>query len=161
MASSIPLPSSLAVNRATASRSENRKGRSNNRYFRVKDSNFEREGAASCTSPRSRASITLLSSNRVELGNTSIQAVPSISALMRAARSVAASPLGCPTAETTWLNLMTISPSSHPSGPASAAGVDNRAMPAAAARAGINLIKLSSLLHASSRCITKRENSLW
>ncbi|CSB01473.1 Uncharacterised protein [Vibrio cholerae] len=99
--------------RSTASTSSKRKGRSKIRYFLVNFSNLDSEGAASCTSPLSKASNTLSSSYSVELGNTCIQALPFISSLTRFSSSDAAIPFGCLSVLVTWLNLITISPGSQ------------------------------------------------
>ncbi len=79
----------------------------------MKVSNFDSDGAAIWTSPASIASRTWSSLYRVEFGYTSTQAVPFISSFTRSANRLAAIPLGCLSVLVTWLNLMTISPSSQ------------------------------------------------
>ena len=64
-------------------------------------------------SPFSIASRTLLSSNNVEFGKTSIQAFPFISLFTRLSSKPAAIPLGCLSALVTWLNFILISSESH------------------------------------------------
>ncbi|MNC78500.1 hypothetical protein D3C75_1307210 [compost metagenome] len=61
-------PSGLNWKRSTAEMSSNRNGKSNNCTVLVYCSNLASDGAIICTSPNSKASISLPSPNSEELG---------------------------------------------------------------------------------------------